>query len=144
MNSWLALYAISVTLPLTSRGARLVTSFTLYDVSNKRSPLRGAFKLLKRNLLALLSLIIVLWNKRIFCSAHVRKQSRGHVRWTDSLSYKGKGGRNSFPFFRPYILLLPQEVGILYIERLLQFYSDCFETLQVFRSWAEDVHVVWT
>ena len=26
---------------------------------------------------------------------------------------------------------------------VLQFYSDFFETLQVFRSWSEDVHIVW-
>ena len=26
---------------------------------------------------------------------------------------------------------------------LLQFYADCFETLQVFRSWAKDVRIVW-
>ena len=26
---------------------------------------------------------------------------------------------------------------------LLQFYADCFETLQVFRSCSEDVHIVW-
>ena len=26
---------------------------------------------------------------------------------------------------------------------LLQFYADSFDTLQVFRSWAEDVHILW-
>ena len=26
---------------------------------------------------------------------------------------------------------------------LLQFYADSFETIQVFRSWFEDVHIVW-
>ena len=33
IKSCLALYAISVTLPLSSLGARSVTSLTLYDVS---------------------------------------------------------------------------------------------------------------
>ena len=33
INSCLALYAISVTLPLSSRGSRSVASLTLYDVS---------------------------------------------------------------------------------------------------------------
>ena len=28
--------------------------------------------------------------------------------------------------------------------QLLQFYDDCFETLQMFRSWSEDVHMFWT
>ena len=26
---------------------------------------------------------------------------------------------------------------------LLQFHADTFETLQVFRLWSEDVHIVW-
>ena len=29
------------------------------------------------------------------------------------------------------------------MQLLLQFYSDSFETFQVFRSWSEDVHIVW-
>ena len=32
--------------------------------------------------------------------------------------------------------------GILCWQLLLQFYADSFETLQVFRSWSEDVHLV--
>ena len=36
----------------------------------------------------------------------------------------------------------PKKIGILCMELLLQFYSDCFETLQVVRSWYEDVHIV--
>ena len=29
------------------------------------------------------------------------------------------------------------------MQLLLQFYTDCFETLHVFSSWYEDVYVVW-
>ena len=36
-----------------------------------------------------------------------------------------------------------QAVSILCLKFLLQFYCDSFETLQVFRSWSEDVHIVW-
>ena len=32
---------------------------------------------------------------------------------------------------------------LLWAQLLLQFYTDCFETLHVFSSWYEDVHVVW-
>ena len=31
----------------------------------------------------------------------------------------------------------------LHCESLLQFYSTLFETLQMFCTWSEDVHVVW-
>ena len=30
-----------------------------------------------------------------------------------------------------------------YLQLLLQFYAAYFETLQVFRSWFEDVHIIW-
>ena len=53
INSCLAHYAISVTLPLSSHGAHSVTSSTLYDISKLRLPLLGAFELLKRNILVL-------------------------------------------------------------------------------------------
>ena len=33
--------------------------------------------------------------------------------------------------------------GIFCMHLLLQFSSDSFETLQVFRSWSADVHIVW-
>ena len=33
-----------------------------------------------------------------------------------------------------------QVVGTLCMQLLLQFYSDSFETDQVFRSWSENVH----
>ena len=36
-----------------------------------------------------------------------------------------------------------QVVGTLCMQLLLQFYSDSFENLQVFRTWSEDVHIVW-
>ena len=43
-----------------------------------------------------------------------------------------------FPSFRP-----PNIVGTLCAQLLLQFYADSFETLQMFLSWSEDMHVVW-
>ena len=33
---------------------------------------------------------------------------------------------------------------LLWAQLLLQFCTNCFETLHVFSSWYEDVHVVWT
>ena len=33
---------------------------------------------------------------------------------------------------------------LLYAQLLLQFCTNCFETLQVFSSWYEDVHMDWT
>ena len=51
-------------------------------------------------------------------------------------------------FFRIVNLsnFLPQYVGsgyLLWAQLLLQFYTDCFETVHVFSSWYEDVHVQW-
>ena len=37
----------------------------------------------------------------------------------------------------------PKVVGVLCAQLLLQFYADYFETLQMFLSWSEDMHVVW-
>ena len=34
-------------------------------------------------------------------------------------------------------------LGVLWAQILLQFCTNLFETLQVFSSWYEDVHVVW-
>ena len=34
-------------------------------------------------------------------------------------------------------------LGTLWVELLLQFSTDCFETFQMFSAWNEDVHVVW-
>ena len=34
-------------------------------------------------------------------------------------------------------------MGILCTQLLLQFYVNRFQTLQVFLSWSEDMHVVW-
>ena len=31
----------------------------------------------------------------------------------------------------------------MYMQLLLQFYSNCFETLHVFRSWSEDVCILF-
>ena len=34
-------------------------------------------------------------------------------------------------------------MGALWAQLLLQFSTDCFETLQMFVAWNEDMHVVW-
>ena len=34
-------------------------------------------------------------------------------------------------------------MGTLCAQLLLQFYANLFQTLQVFLSWSEDMHVVW-
>ena len=43
-----------------------------------------------------------------------------------------------FPSFRP-----PKVLCTLCTQLLLQFYADSFETLQMFLSWSEIMHVVW-
>ena len=35
------------------------------------------------------------------------------------------------------------EMGSLWMQLLLQFLTNLFETLQAFLSWSEDVHLVW-
>ena len=35
-------------------------------------------------------------------------------------------------------------VGTLWAQLLLKFWTDPFKTLQVFLSWSEDVHVLFT
>ena len=34
-------------------------------------------------------------------------------------------------------------MGTLWAQLLLRFSTDCFEILQMFSAWNEDVHVVW-
>ena len=49
------------------------------------------------------------------------------------------------PSFHPSVLpsfRAPIEVGTLWAQLLLQFYSDSFETLLVFQSWSENMHVI--
>ena len=49
------------------------------------------------------------------------------------------------PSFRPSVrqsFRPPNIVGTLCAQLLLQFYADSFETLQMFLSWSEDMHVV--
>ena len=51
-------------------------------------------------------------------------------------------------FFRIVNLVIfhPQYIDsgyLLWAQLLLQFYTDCYETLHSFSSWYEDVHVVW-
>ena len=50
------------------------------------------------------------------------------------LSFPNSVVQNSVPL---------QIEGTLCMHLLLQFNSDSFETLQVFRLWSEDVHIVW-
>ena len=45
-------------------------------------------------------------------------------------------------FFRPRYYQSVQVVGTLYLQ-LLQVYANLFETVQVFSSLSEDVHVIW-
>ena len=50
------------------------------------------------------------------------------------------------PFFHKMnLVIFPSQnewiLGILCTQLLLQFYADSFETLQVFSSWSEDVHI---
>ena len=47
-----------------------------------------------------------------------------------------------FPSFRPSVLPSPYRVCTLCAQLLLQFYSDSFETLQMFLPSFEDMHVV--
>ena len=53
------------------------------------------------------------------------------------------------PSFRPSVLpsfrpsVPPKVLCTLCAQLLLQFYADSFETLQMFLSWSEDMHVVW-
>ena len=51
---------------------------------------------------------------------------------------KGRDIVFGIPSFR-----LPNIVGTLCAQLLLQFYANSFETLQMFLSWFEDMHVVW-
>ena len=60
-----------------------------------------------------------------------------------------------FPSFRPSVLPSvlpsfryssfrpPNVVGTLCAQLFLQFCADSFETLQMFLSWSENMHVVW-
>ena len=50
------------------------------------------------------------------------------------------------PSVRPSVLTSfrpPKVLCTLCAQLLLQFYADSFETLQMFLSWSEDMHVVW-
>ena len=47
------------------------------------------------------------------------------------------------PSFHPSVLPSPYRVCTLCAQLLLQFYSDSFETLQMFLPSFEDMHVVW-
>ena len=48
-----------------------------------------------------------------------------------------------FPSFRPsFRPPPPKALCTLCVQLLLQFYADSFETLQLFLSWSEDMHVV--
>ena len=45
---------------------------------------------------------------------------------------------SAFASFRP-----PNVVGTLCAQLLLQFYADSFETVQMYLSWSDKMHVVW-
>ena len=45
------------------------------------------------------------------------------------------------------VIFHPDYIGSGYLlsaQLLLQFFTNCFQTLYVFSSWYEDVHVDWT
>ena len=64
--------------------------------------------------------------------------------------FEGKRGDIVFSFLSVCPSIPPSEtpsfplqvVGTLYMQLLLQFYANSFDTLQVFRSWSEDMHIV--
>ena len=62
-----------------------------------------------------------------FCPPPFRRKAEGH---SFRLSFR--------PSFRP-----PKVLCTLCAQLLLQFYADLFETLQMFLSWSEDMHVIW-
>ena len=69
------------------------------------------------------------------CPPPFRRKAEGHsFRHSVLPSFRP----SVFPSFRP-----PNIVGTLCAQLLLQFYADSFETLQMFLSWSEDMHVVW-
>ena len=58
--------------------------------------------------------------------------------------YHGRLRRASFrPSVRPFVFPSTFTLGVLWAQLLLQFCTDHFETLHVFSSGYEDVHVVW-
>ena len=74
-----------------------------------------------------------------FCPPPFRRKAEGHSFWHSVLSSVLPSVRPSIrPSFRP-----PNIVGTLCAQLLLQFYADSFETLQMFLSWSEDMHVGW-
>ena len=62
-----------------------------------------------------------------------------------SPTFSKKSGGTYYLVFRPVLpsFCPPKVVGTLCAQLLLQFYADSFETLQMFLSWSEDMHVVW-
>ena len=61
-----------------------------------------------------------------------------------SPAFRRNAERLSF-IFQSFRLSLrtPIEVGTLWTQLLLQFYTNIFETSLVFWSWYENMHVVW-
>ena len=79
IKSCLAHCAISVTLSLSSRGARSVTSST-FNMTSVSNAYPCAVPLSYLGAIYLPFEYLFFWKKRIFYSAHVRKQSLSHVR----------------------------------------------------------------
>ena len=70
-----------------------------------------------------------------YCPPPFRRKAEGH---SFCLSVFPPFRPSISPSFRP-----PTEVGTLWAQLLLKFYTDSFETSLVFWSWSEDMHVVW-
>ena len=74
----------------------------------------------------------------LYCPPPFRRKAEGHsFRHSVLPSFRPSFRLSVLPSFRP-----PNIVGTLCAQLLLQFYADSFETLQMFLSWSEDMHVV--
>ena len=85
----------------------------------------------------------------VFMRSATRKYALWHMQKQQVIfvapALAGRHRRASFrPFVRPSVHPSTFNMGILWAQLLLQFCIHCFETLHVFSSWYEDVHVDWT
>ena len=66
-----------------------------------------------------------------YCPPPFRRKAEGY---SFRLSVRPSVSPSVFP---------PKVLCTLCAQLLLQLYADSFETLQMFLSWSEDMHVVW-
>ena len=80
--------------------------------------------------------IVAAWLPLVsFCPPPFRRKAEGH---SFRLSVRPSDRPSVRPSFCP-----PRILCTLCAQLLLQFYADSFETLQMFSSRSEDMHVVW-